>query len=290
MKWLSLLLLSTVTQYGICQNLVPNPSFEDVNTSFCGIMTAGDFNSTINAWYAPTQGSADLFFTDIDATCYNFMPISAYSGPIGLKGSQLPRNGKIMAGIFLYTIPGMSHREYLQVPLNSSMIVGQEYVVECWVSLADSIEYATDQLGMLLSMQAIISASTDVLNYSPQVISNTVISETQNWILISDTITATEPYLYLTIGNFSSDAQTPTVQNSTHSNNTYGSYYFIDDVRVEHLRGLGINENQLINSNRNLIKIIDFMGRETEFKPNTPLIYIYSDSSRERVFQSENIK
>ena len=44
---------------------------------------------------------------------------------------------------------------------------------------------------------------------------------------------------------------------------------------------------QLTNTQKELIKIIDFMGRETEFKPNTPLIFIYSDGTRERVMEIE---
>jgi hypothetical protein len=34
-----------------------------------------------------------------------------------------------------------------------------------------------------------------------------------------------------------------------------------------------------------LIKIIDLMGRESENRPNTVLIYIYSDGSTKKVFK-----
>lgn len=37
-------------------------------------------------------------------------------------------------------------------------------------------------------------------------------------------------------------------------------------------------------SNKVLVKILDHMGRETEFKANTPLIYVYSDGTTEKVF------
>lgn len=47
----------------------------------------------------------------------------------------------------------------------------------------------------------------------------------------------------------------------------------------------GIEE--LNSANKELVKIIDFMGRETEFKSNTPLIFIYSDGTRERVMKIE---
>ena len=43
----------------------------------------------------------------------------------------------------------------------------------------------------------------------------------------------------------------------------------------------GINEQ---NSSKNLIRIFDLMGRETDFKPNTPLIYVFDDGSTERMF------
>jgi hypothetical protein len=49
---------------------------------------------------------------------------------------------------------------------------------------------------------------------------------------------------------------------------------------------LGVEE--LFNSDRELVQVIDFMGRETQFKPNTPLIFIYSDGTRERVIKLED--
>lgn len=41
------------------------------------------------------------------------------------------------------------------------------------------------------------------------------------------------------------------------------------------------------SSNKELVKITDLMGRETEFKPNTVLLYIYSDGTTERVYRVE---
>lgn len=48
---------------------------------------------------------------------------------------------------------------------------------------------------------------------------------------------------------------------------------------------LGIQE--LSNSEVKLQKIVDLMGRETEFKPNTPLIFIYEDGTTERILKLE---
>ena len=43
----------------------------------------------------------------------------------------------------------------------------------------------------------------------------------------------------------------------------------------------------VVNASKNLIQILDLMGRETSFKPNTPLIYVYDDGSTEKVFRIE---
>ena len=47
--------------------------------------------------------------------------------------------------------------------------------------------------------------------------------------------------------------------------------------------GLG----ELNNTSKTLVKIVDMLGRETTFKTNTPLIYVYDDASTEKVFSVE---
>ena len=51
----------------------------------------------------------------------------------------------------------------------------------------------------------------------------------------------------------------------------------------------GTSTNDLIEltTSKNLIQILDMMGCETYFKPNTPLIYVYDDGSTEKVFSVE---
>ncbi len=47
--------------------------------------------------------------------------------------------------------------------------------------------------------------------------------------------------------------------------------------------GISINNKQELK----LVKIIDQLGRTTEFKPNTPLIYVYNDGSTKKIYVSE---
>ncbi len=82
------------------------------------------------------------------------------------------------------------------------------------------------------------------LDYKPQVLSDTFVSDVSNWVLIADTIEAQEAYSYITIGNFHDDNATNTKPNPTSSNadGTYGAFYFVDDVKVEALNITGAND------------------------------------------------
>ena len=98
-------------------------------------------------------------------------------------------------------------------------------------------------------------------------------------------------YQWLDCDNGYAVIATETNQSYTPSNVT-GNYAVevtlngcVDTSACYHVDYTGIE--QLTNIQKELVKIIDFMGRETEFKPNTPLIFIYSDGTRERVMKLE---
>lgn len=61
------------------------------------------------------------------------------------------------------------------------------------------------------------------------------------------------------------------------------SDYFTSDCTVP----LSIDALSQENKSAHLVRIVDYLGRETEFKPYTPLIYIYSDGTTKRVFKAE---
>lgn len=48
-----------------------------------------------------------------------------------------------------------------------------------------------------------------------------------------------------------------------------------------------LGNNELLFDEKIPVKIVDLMGRETEYKPNTTLIYVYSDGTVEKVFKME---
>lgn len=56
-------------------------------------------------------------------------------------------------------------------------------------------------------------------------------------------------------------------------------------VRCMRMAGTGNLFN--ITIDKQLVQILDLMGRETTYKPNTLLIYVYDDGSTEKVFKTE---
>jgi hypothetical protein len=217
------------------QNLLNDAGFESGDESFCGIMGANDFGNNLIDWTSPTQGTPQLFFTNINPDCWNAQPTSTYPGPIGIKGSQMPLDGESMAGIYAYTIPDFNQRHYIQSPLSSPLIPGQAYKIGFYASLADFIEFGSNGLGACLSEGEISANNDGVLAATPQVVSEEVLGDYIRWTLVSDTVIADAAYDHITIGNFQTDAETVLEANpaTTGAVSTYGAFYFIDGVFVE---------------------------------------------------------
>jgi hypothetical protein len=67
-------------------------------------------------------------------------------------------------------------------------------------------------------------------------------------------------------------------------NNRDGLMY--DNILLEISPPIGIEENYL-DKDRTLVKVVNLLGRETKIKANTALIYVYSDGTSEKVFRVE---
>lgn len=225
---------------GQAQNLVLNPSFEDVNVGSlqCSWYTSqAQFNNAINFWTCPTGGSTDIFNTALATTCY----CSPYSTNASSPGTQAPRTGNGYVNIVTYGNGGCTPwREYIQGQLSSALVPGQTYEVEMWVTLADKMAVGTNNIGVKFSTDPYVQASncpyytTPDLNYT-----GPIITDKDNWVQIIFCYTPTVAGLdNFIIGNFYNDAATATAAASgVTTGNTIR--YFVEDVRVELVTGSG---------------------------------------------------
>jgi hypothetical protein len=206
-------------------NLVPNPSFEDTITCINGYSDRPIF------WYTPTNGTPDYFRQPLVlGPCYD-SATNQWGG--SYSNGKIANTGVAFVGMIVMNLPGNNFREFLQVELNETLITGNKYCVSFYTTIRGDSKYAIDALGGALTEDSIVNYSSsgllmlqaDIDNYGKGIITDTL-----NWILISDTIVANGGEKYLTIGHIRSDDSTNYIQFQSTGPNQ--SYYFIDDVSV----------------------------------------------------------
>jgi len=210
------------------QNLVVNPSFENiVGTLECSWYTSqAQFNDAIDGWTTPTAGSTDIFSMSLATTCYCH-PLSTHASS---PGNQVPRTGDVMTNITVYGDGGCDpYREYLQGALTTPLTVGQDYLVEFYVSLGDDATVATNNIGVYFTTSPVNNGSMCVYDVTPHLNNTTIITDDQDWTLISFNYTATAAFTNFMIGNFYYDVGTNT---SPHTGSNGTVRYFVDDVSI----------------------------------------------------------
>jgi gliding motility-associated-like protein len=212
------------------QNLVPNPSFEDASNLPCGFIGSSiQFNNSMQNWVLPTYTTADIYSTLVPETC----TASCLSTDMFSFGKQAPRTGNTMCGFILYQ-NNYPYREYLQVQLTSPLIIGNTYYAEFYVSAGENAVYGCNNIGLVfLDHAATWDFQSDLLPYTAQLKSQSVIVDTLDWVKISGTFIATSAAEYLLIGNFNDNASTSVIQKIDHYVLGQYAYYFIDDVLVK---------------------------------------------------------
>jgi gliding motility-associated-like protein len=147
-------------------------------------------------------------------------------------GTQYAHTGNAYAGIALYgSSSGDDTREYIEVKLISPLQQGKKYCVEFYVSLADTSQFACDNISAYFTNDTLKnSPSMTLINANPQVTNtNGVITDKEGWTLITGEFIASGGESFLTIGNFKSNANTNAISMSGASP---FAYYYIDDVSV----------------------------------------------------------
>ncbi|MEP7265489.1 MAG: hypothetical protein ABI772_13370, partial [Bacteroidota bacterium] len=193
-------------------NLVPNPSFEIYDT-------CPDYAASIPAYYNAiywaipwTQPYTPENSTDFFHSCD--ISVNLLGTPYNYEGFQPTHTGSGYAGLIAFQL---NYREYLETELLDSLIQGKKYCVSFYVSFANMARIACDGIQAYLSdtfvhyddpQFGLLSLPAQVQNPS-----GNVITDTLNWVLISDTLTALGGEKFITIGNYKDDIQTNILQN-----------------------------------------------------------------------------
>ena len=210
------------------QNLVKNPSFELYGD--CP-RRLGNFNSDVQSWSTPTEGSTDYF-----NECSTIM-----GTPKNFNGVQPADFGKGYAGLYLYAPD--NYREYLQAELSEPLAKDVTYMVSFYVSLAERSDFAIKEFGVLFSKEnvhfPIKKELSKKLLYGQkgnsyhflEITYSNFYDDTSDWILVHTEFVAKGYERFLTLGNFKNNARTRMFK--TKKNAKQGAYYYVDMVLVE---------------------------------------------------------
>ncbi len=215
------------------QNLVPNPSFEQVDSCPYYPYYYGFQESSKPTYWEKWLNSPD-YFNACEGSGDTLPGV-----PENEFGHQEPFNGSAYIGMWVYGDAGGPYREYVGVQLLEPLKVDSTYNLSFYANAAEgttlqALYMASNNLGLLFTMHPNIWEDTFGPAFPPRnyasLNSDQVISDTVNWVLVSGTFTADSAYQYLVIGNFFDNVNTDTIhQNAVPS---AGAYCYVDAVCV----------------------------------------------------------
>lgn len=183
---------------------------------------SANFGELLN-WFNPTNNTPDYYNACVTD------PFPSHDVPRHFQGYQYPRTGNGYASGACY-LKGVEQRDYIAVELTDTLKKDQYYCVEFYLNLTNISTYAIKEIGAYFSVNNPYQSTIFNLPYIPQVIGNHIYSDTLDWMKIEGYYLASGGEKFITIGNFSTNANTTV--DSVSNEWRLVSFYYFDDVSV----------------------------------------------------------
>ncbi|MFZ6052816.1 T9SS type A sorting domain-containing protein [Halocola ammonii] len=216
------LLFAFLVKPGSGQNLIPNPSGEELIE--CP-ETLSSIETSVSGWHE-FRGTSDYF---------NSCTQNQNLGWNNAIGYQTPRTGEGFFGAVSYSSsPSQENaREYFGVELTQPLELGQTYYMTFFVSAAYRHNVAnlfSNNLGCLFMVDNYLpTGESDTIENFSTFSSPAIVSDTTNWTEISFSFVADSAYQFVAFGNFFGDSATEIAQIIEGQKYDALSYYFFDD-------------------------------------------------------------
>ncbi len=232
-KFCLLLILFTVVCASPCisqefehskkQNLIPNPSFEDVNTSLKRLDMEMQNFAFMKDW-KPSINTPDVHHPDLELIRF------IHKSPNFLKqfGPQEPRTGKGKVGMY---IAGGAYKEGVTAKLKKPLGAGKYYYFHMYVSLGEGISNScTSSIGSYFSARNPKITMTSKLPLHVE--SSKMVCDTKGWAKVCGVYRAKGTEKYISLGFFSDSPRGKSVKGGKYDT----GYYYVDDVLLMEMR------------------------------------------------------
>lgn len=232
---MKIILANVVALFATCmafgQNLVLNPSFENVTQE----PNVGCEFQYMQDWMNPANGTCGNY-NEGTPDIFSYTSTGGSQMPNTFMGKLAPHSGTKVVGFGMYVQDIANYREYIMSRLTSPLVVGQKYLVKLWIRNSNPPTYIfhSNSIQVAFTSNALTQTGDDLIpNITPQLSIDSVIRDT-TWRMFHFLYTPTQPYQYMTIGNFRDDANTIKEQFGVNNGtNRRYAYYFFDDISVE---------------------------------------------------------
>jgi outer membrane protein OmpA-like peptidoglycan-associated protein len=226
MKWVLACCLF-VAHPSLCQNLVPNPGFEEFIK--CPITFSTDPKQFgPNDWNSPSLGTPDYF---------NKCAVGDMDVPRNWAGVSFAHSGSGYAGIYAWTTRKNSYREFVQCKLKEPLKAGTVYNLQFFFRLSSYSVFAIDRIGLALLGNEVKVDHDSLLQVEPVLTKiNSLETLTNEWYQAAGKYQANGGEQFLIVGNFAGNNATQNRKIEYREGKSVmlgnSAYYYIDDVSV----------------------------------------------------------
>ncbi|GAA4277757.1 OmpA family protein [Aquimarina mytili] len=210
-------------EHSKAQNLIPNPSFEKINTTIKRLDMEMQNFGIMKDW-KPSINTPDVYHPGLESVRF------IHRSPNFLKqfGAQEPRTGEGKVGMY---IAGGMHKEGVTVKLKRPLGAGKFYYFHMYVSLGEGISNScTSSIGSYFSARVPKITTTSKLPL--HVKSSKMVCNTKGWTRVCGVYKAKGTEKYISLGYFADNPIGKSVKGGKYDT----GYYFVDDVLLMEMR------------------------------------------------------
>ncbi len=210
-------------EHSIAQNLIPNPSFENINTTIKRMDMEMQNFGIMKDW-KPSINTPDVYHPGLASVRF------IHKSPNFLKqfGAQEPKTGDGKVGMY---IAGGMHKEGVTAKLKRPLGAGKYYYYHMYVSLGEGISNScTSSIGAYFSARIPRISATSKLPL--HVGSSKMVCNTKGWTKVCGVYKAKGTEKYISLGYFSDNPKGKSVKGGKYDT----GYYFVDDVLLMEMK------------------------------------------------------